>query len=98
MRSFSGYELGQTQGHKLSRCAALQIQQRQSCVKVPISPLALHPNPSVPIYPHTKTKLHTNREAKPNRTEAKPRPSPLEPSTPEPLVPIKARKSSKNNL
>ena len=48
---------------KLSRCAALQSHQRQSCVKssniTPSSSSKLHPNPSVPIQPQTKTKLHT---------------------------------------
>ena len=44
-------------------CAALQSHQRQSYVKMhnitPSSSRKLHPNPSVPTYPHTKTKLHT---------------------------------------
>ena len=48
---------------KLSRCAALKSHQGQSCVKssniTPSSSSKLHLNPSVPIQPHTKTKLHT---------------------------------------
>ena len=48
---------------RLSRCAALQSHQRQSSVKSHNITLSfsrkLHPNPSVPTYPHNKTKLHT---------------------------------------
>ena len=59
---------GSCKGHwlkkqELSRCAALKSHQGQSCVKssniTPSSSSKLHPNPSVPIKPHTKTKLHT---------------------------------------
>ena len=41
----------------------MQSHKRQSCVKTsnvtPSSSSKLHPDPSVPIQPHTKTKLHT---------------------------------------
>ena len=45
----------------------------------------------------TETKLQNDPEAKPNRNEAKPKPSPLELNTPELLVPIKAKKVVKKH-